>query len=270
MDRRQRVYRRGLGLDHRGVNLRACIFLLLVVLSGAATAQGTTERRSGYAFMSRETRAIQDDDATNPAMLWVLDGESLWNRKTGTTDKACADCHGIEKMRGVAARFPAVLSGKLVDLDRQINFCRTQQQKAPALPLEGRELLALSAYVGRQSRGLPIDIQVSEQGKSYLEAGRAAFQRRQGQLNLSCAQCHDQNWGKSLAGNAIPQAHPTGYPIYRLEWQGMGSLQRRLRNCMSGVRAEPYDYGSPEMVELEYYLMWRARGMKLETPAVRP
>ena len=39
---------------------------------------------------------------------------------------------------------------------------------------------------------------------------------------------------------------------------------------MIGVRAEPYAYGAPEYVELELYLMWRARGMKLETPAVRP
>lgn len=68
----------------------------------------------------------------------------------------------------------------------------------------------------------------------------------------------------------IPQAHPTGYPIYRLEWQGMGSLARRIRNCMVGVRAEPYAPGAPEVAELELYLMWRARGMKLETPAVRP
>jgi L-cysteine S-thiosulfotransferase len=128
----------------------------------------------------------------------------------------------------------------------------------------------LSAYVGRQSRGMPIDIQVNEKTKPFLDAGRAAFNRRQGQLNLSCAQCHDQNWGKSLAGSPIPQAHPTGYPIYRLEWQGMGSLQRRLRNCMIGVRADTYEYGSPEFVELELFLMWRARGMKLETPAVRP
>jgi sulfur-oxidizing protein SoxA len=117
---------------------------------------------------------------------------------------------------------------------------------------------------------LPIDIKIDEKTKGALEAGRATFFRRQGQLNLSCAQCHDDRWGIKLAGNTIPQAHPTGYPIYRLEWQAMGSLQRRLRNCLIGVRAEPYAYGSPEYVELELYLMWRARGMKLETPAVRP
>jgi sulfur-oxidizing protein SoxA len=94
--------------------------------------------------------------------------------------------------------------------------------------------------------------------------------RRQGQLNLSCANCHDDNWDKRLAGSAITQAHPTGYPLYRLEWQSLGSLQRRLRACIFGIRAQPYDTGAPELVELELYLMSRARGMPIETPAVRP
>ena len=106
--------------------------------------------------------------------------------------------------------------------------------------------------------------------KPFIAAGRAIFERRQGQLDLSCAQCHDDNWGKKLAGNLVPQAMATGYPIYRLEWQEVGSLQRRLRNCMSGMRAEPYDFGAPELVDLEYFLMWRARGMTMESPAVRP
>ncbi len=250
-------------------------FILLLVFCSAASAEiPLAERRSGYEFMSRETRAMQDDDATNPAMLWVLDGEALWNRKAGAADKACADCHGDagKSMKGVAARFPAFDSSikKLVNLEQRINFCRTERQKAPALQLESRDMLALSAYVSRQSRGMPIAVEATEKLQPFLEAGRAAFSRRQGQLNISCAQCHDERWGAKLAGNPIPQAHPTGYPIYRLEWQGAGSLQRRLRNCMIGVRAEPYEYGSPEYVELELYLMWRARGMKLETPAVRP
>lgn len=222
--------------------------------------------------MSRATRALQDDDATNPAVLWLLEGEELWGRKAGAAGKACADCHGIEKMKGVAARFPALdpSSGKVVNLDQRINLCRTGGQQAPALPYESRELLSLSVFVSRQSRGMPIAVEMDRDAKPFIDAGRAAFNRRQGQLNLACSQCHDDNWGKSLAGNPIPQAHPTGYPIYRLEWQGMGSLQRRLRNCMIGIRAEPYPYGAPEYVELELYLMWRARGMKLETPAVRP
>jgi sulfur-oxidizing protein SoxA len=121
-----------------------------------------------------------------------------------------------------------------------------------------------------QSRGEPIAPPDDARLKPFLDKGRALFTGRQGQINMSCSQCHDDNWGKHLAGSIVPQAHPTGYPIYRLEWQGLGSLQRRLRNCMIGMRAEPYAYGAPENVDMELYLMWRARGMKLETPGVRP
>lgn len=251
------------------------IFLAACLVAATAAAQAPPDgRRSGYEFMGRDTRAMQDDDATNPATLWVLDGEALWRAKAGASGKACADCHGDagKSMRGIAARFPAFDSaeGTLINLDQRINLCRTRRQAAPAFEPESRELLAMSAYLGRQSRGMPIEIAVPEAAKPLLEAGRMAFERRQGQLNLSCAQCHDRLSGEKLAGNPIPQAHPTGYPIYRLEWQGLGSLQRRLRNCMIGVRAEPYAYGAREYVELELYLMWRARGMRLETPAVRP
>lgn len=233
-----------------------------------------SERRSGYEFMSRETRAMQDDDSANPGLLWVLEGESLWNQKTGAIGRACADCHGDARvsMKGVAARHPSFddAQGRPVSLEQRINLCRTDRQKAPPLAYESRELLALTAYVARQSRGLPIELAIDERTKPFLDAGRATFHRRQGQLNLACSQCHDDNWGRRLAGNVVPQAHPTGYPLYRLEWQGLGSLQRRLRNCLVGMRAAPYEFGSPEFVDLELFLMWRARGLTIETPAVRP
>jgi sulfur-oxidizing protein SoxA len=233
-----------------------------------------TERRSGYDFMSPETRAMQDDDGANPGSLWVLEGAALWTRKTGADGRACADCHGEARasMAGVAARYPAFDAawGRPIDLEQRINACRVERQQAPALAYESRELLALTAYVARQSRGLPIAPVIDERTRPYLEAGRAAFHRRQGQLNLACRQCHDDNWGRRLAGNAVPQAHPTGYPLYRLEWQSLGSLQRRLRNCLTGIRAEVPAFGAPELVDLELYLMWRARGMPLEAPAVRP
>ena len=235
-------------------------FFLLILFPALVCAGEIplAERRSGYEFMSKETRAMQDDEATGPAVLWLLDGEALWGKL------GCTSCHGDAKasMKGVAARYPAIVDGKLVNLEQQV------RHKAPSLTYESRDLLALTAYVARQSRGM--EIQVSEKSKRHIERGREFFHRRQGQLDLACTQCHDDNWGKKLAGNPIPQAHPTGYPIYRLEWQAMGSLARRFRNCLTGMRAELLAPGSPEFVELEAYLMWRARGMKLDAPAVRP
>ena len=250
------------------------LFLAAAAIPASAAEIAPSERRSGYDFMSRETRAIQDDDAANPAMLWVLDGAALWNRKAGSAGRACADCHGDARasMKGVAARYPAFDTARArpVNLEQRINICRIDQQQAPPLAFESQDMLALTAYVGQQSRGLPIKIATDARITPFLEAGREAFNRRQGQLNLSCSLCHDNNWGRRLAGNVISQAHPTGYPLYRFEWQGLGSLQRRLRNCLVGMRAQPHDFGAAEFVELELFLMWRARGMTIETPAVRP
>jgi sulfur-oxidizing protein SoxA len=252
----------------------ALVAALLDLFASAVAAEiPFAERRSSYDLMSRDTKAMQDEDTANPGMLSVLDGEALWGTKAGEANRACADCHAnaANSMKGVAARYPAFDAKRAapVDLEGRINICRTEQQRAPAFPFEGRELLALTTFVARQSRGMPIE-SGDEQLKPFIETGRAMFNRRQGQLNLACAQCHDDNWGQKLAGIPMPQAHPTGYPLYRLEWQTVGSLQRRLRNCLIGMRAETYAYGSPEYVALETFLMWRARGMPIETPAVRP
>jgi len=249
-------------------------FAVLAPLGAFAADIPAAERRSGSEFIGRETRAMQDDDAANPGMLAVLDGEALWNRGEGAAGKSCGSCHGDarESMNGVAARYPAFEAtlGRPIDLEQRINLCRTDRQKTAPVPFESGNLLALTAFVAHWSKGQPIVILDDPQTRRFADAGREIFERRQGQLNLSCAQCHDDNWGQKLGGTAIPQAHPTGYPLYRLEWQSLGSLRRRLRNCLIGMRAEPYSNDAPEIVDLELYLAWRARGLVMETPAVRP
>jgi L-cysteine S-thiosulfotransferase len=234
----------------------------------------TDTRRSGFDFMAPEIQALQRDATQNPAMLWVLDGEALWNRAAGADQRACASCHGDARrsMRGVAAQYPRFDAplGRPVDLAQRIGQCRTRHQRAAPFALAGDELLSLEAFVAYQSRGLPIVPDTDPRLESFRERGGRLFRRRLGQLNLSCAQCHDERAGRHLGGSVIPQGHATGYPIYRLEWQGMGSLERRLRNCLTGVRAEPFAPGALEWVELGLYLAERARGMPIETPAVRP
>jgi len=236
--------------------------LCLALVSAAAAAE---PRRSGLEFMSPATQALQRDDTQNPAWLWLKDGEQRFASQ-------CVRCHAGDTMRGVATRYPAfdTALARPVTLSERINLCRTRYLSAPAWPAESEELLGLETFVANASRGLPIAPTPDARLAPFRERGRQLYNQRLGQLDFSCAQCHDQNAGGRLAGSVIPQAHPTGYPIYRLEWQGMGSLQRRLRNCMAGVRAEPWPYGAAELVALELYLMQRAAGMAIETPAVRP
>lgn len=256
--------------------MRARLALAALLCASAASAQEIApgERRSGTDFMSAETRAVQADDTANPGMLWVLQGESLWNEPAGAAGRSCASCHGAaaNSMRGVATRYPAfdAASGAPIDLAGKIDQCRTARQQASSLPRESEELLGLAAYVGRQSRGMPIAPPDDPRLDAARAEGKRLFETRMGQLDLSCASCHDANWRGRLGGSAVTQGHPTGYPIYRLEWQAVGSLQRRMRGCMVGVRAEPFAYGSREFTALELYLNSRAAGMPIETPAVRP
>jgi sulfur-oxidizing protein SoxA len=246
----------------------------LLIAATTSQAQTPLPRRSGFEDMSRSTQAMQKDDTANPGMLTVQDGEALWNKPEGTSNKACASCHAAasSSMRGVATRYPAFDTqvGRAITLSQRINQCRQQHQQAGQLKSESADLLAIETFVAFQSRGLPIAPPDDPRMNPARTKGQALFNQRIGQLNLSCTQCHDNNAGQKLAGSLIPQAHPTGYPQYRLEWQAMGSLQRRIRGCMSGVRAEPFAFEAQELVELEAFMAKRAAGMALEAPAVRP
>jgi L-cysteine S-thiosulfotransferase len=252
----------------------ALLAALALVAAGVVADIRPEDKRSGSDFMSPQTQAMQADDSSNPGMLWVLDGERLWGEPQGAARKSCASCHddAARSMRGVAARYPTFdeETRRPIDLAGRINRCREVRQSAPAFAHESHELLALSAYVAHQSRGMPVAPSADPRLLPFRESGRAWFERRLGQLQLSCASCHDDRWGGRLGGSVIPQAHPTGYPLYRLEWQSVGSLQRRLRGCLVGVRAEPFEFGAQEYIDIELFLMSRATGLKLETPAVRP
>ena len=193
-------------------------------------------------------------------------------RLSGNQTQSCATCHqqGSASMKGVAARYPVVdARGRLLNIEGRINQCRTERMAAPALAYESDDLLALTAYVAHQSRGLPREVAVDGSVQPFFEAGRAFYAQRQGQLNLACGQCHDENAGKRLRGDIISQGQTHGWPAYRLEWQAMGSLHRRLRACSLGVRAEVLDYGAPEYLALELYLAWRGQGLPMQSPSIR-
>lgn len=226
-------------------------WLLLPAAITATTVFG--QPRSGLEFSSEEVRALQQNDAENPGMLWVDRGSQLFRQQ-------CVSCHREAAMAGVAARYPRVVEGKVVTLETKM------REKLPRLEYESDELLALTAFVAHKSRGHPVAPSSDPQA---LERGRAAYEKRRGQVNLACGHCHEANAGKQLGPETLSQGQANGYPAYRLEWQKLGSLQRRLRACLYGVRAELPAYGSQELLDLEFYLAWRTRGLNVEAPAVR-
>lgn len=261
----------------------AAVLWALAALAGTARGADGTDgdwgkfavdgRRSGYTYAAAETRAIQDDDFDNPGSLWLSRGESLWQQTEGHENKACASCHGQAEtsMRGVGARYPvyAKEAGRLLNVEQRINQCRTERMGATAWPSESEALLAMTAYVKHQSFMLPVAARIDGDAAPFFARGKAIYLARRGQLDLACSDCHERNHGRLLRANRLSEGMSNGFPLYRLKWQTLASLQRRIVGCMNDVRAEPYPEGAEEYVDLELYLAWRARGLPVETPAVR-
>tara|TARA_R110000782_G_scaffold66564_4_gene134925 strand:+ start:10848 stop:11630 length:783 start_codon:yes stop_codon:yes gene_type:complete len=251
------------------------IFVSLLAACSPSPTQTTetdlpaADVRSGYTFLTAETQAMQDDSFANPGYLWVDRGAALFEDRLGDAP-SCASCHSAG-LTGVAATYPAIdeASGDLLNLEGRINQCRIRHQNLPPLDYESDDLLALTAFVASQSAGIPVAVSIDGAAAPHYRNGRDYFFTRRGQFNLSCHQCHDENWGKRLRGDTISQGHGNGFPAYRLEWQTLGSLQRRIRDCDAGVRAEPKAFGDPTYIDLELYLSTRASGLNLESPAIR-
>jgi sulfur-oxidizing protein SoxA len=221
--------------------------------------------RSGLTYAGADVRSMQADDFANPGFLWVQRGEALFAQN-------CTTCHrDAASMRGVATRYPAydASSKSVLDLEARIDQCRTQRQQKPAFGRESEDLLALATFVTHQSRGMPTNVSIDGPARDAFARGEAFYRQRHGQMNLACTHCHDASYGKRLYTETISQGHGTAFPAYRLEWQALGSLQRRLRACLFGIRAEMPNAGAPELTDLELYLAWRANGLPIESPGVR-
>lgn len=230
-------------------------------------------RRSGYAYLSEEHRQLQDDTFGNPGMLWVERGRELWERAQGDSQQACTSCHGdaATSMRGVRTRYPQFdpHTEKLINLEQRINRCRTEQLQVEAYPYESEALLAISAFVGFHSHGMPMNVDIEGPAALFFEVGKTFFMRRRGQLDMACSHCHDEYAGQRLRGEVVSQGQTNGFPIYRLSWQTLGSTHRMFAWCNTAIRAQPLAHGADDYVNLELYLAWRGRGLSVETPGVR-
>jgi sulfur-oxidizing protein SoxA len=274
----------------RSIKTMTCLFGGLAMLAVAVSAEAVAltpakdiepadknnplpEITSGYYFSNAETKALQDDDFDNPAFWWVERGAELWQQAEGKAGKSCASCHddAEKSMKGVAARYPAYneKAGKVVNMEQRINMCRTQQMQAKALKWEKDPLLALTAYVKSQSRGMPMNVKIDGKAAPFFAKGKEAYYQRRGQMDMACSHCHEDNYGKYIRADFLSQGHVNGFPTYRLKWQKLGSLHRRFRGCNKNIRAKPNKPGDDEYVNLELYISWRGAGLPIESPSVR-
>ncbi|MBO6855207.1 MAG: sulfur oxidation c-type cytochrome SoxA [Marivivens sp.] len=228
---------------------------------------------SGWVFRSDETQVMQMDDFDNPGMIFVESGMADWNTAEGTEGKSCADCHGDaeESMREVRAVYPKWNdeAEEVRTLQMQINACRTEQMGAEALKTDAGSMLNMEAYISSVGRGTIVNVAVDGPAQAAWEQGRDLYYTRTGQLDLSCANCHEQNYGNMIRADHLSQGQINGFPTYRLKNAKLNGVQGRFKGCVRDTMAETYSPGSPEFVALELYVASRGNGLSVEGPSVR-
>jgi sulfur-oxidizing protein SoxA len=227
---------------------------------------------SGWHFREDDTQSMQADTFDNPGMIFVDQATDAWNTVEGSAEKSCASCHeGPESMEGVRAVYPKwnEEAGEVRTLAMQINDCRTNQMGAEAYKYDSAPMAAMEALISVQSRGMPVNVAIDGPVAETWEQGKELYYTRTGQLELSCASCHEQNYGNYIRADHLSQGQINGFPTYRLKNARLNTAHGRFKGCVRDTRAETYAPGSPEFVALELYVASRGNGLSVEAPAVR-
>ena len=225
---------------------------------------------SGWRFRSVETQALEMDDFDNPAFVFVEQAEDLWEAVDGSEGKSCASCHAdVAEFAGLRAALPRVENGELVTLEDLINRSRVEHMGAEPWKWSGGQMTAMTALIGLQSRGMPVDVVIDGEAAPFWEAGKELYYTRVGQLDMACANCHEDNYGMMIRADHLSQGQINGFPTYRLKNAKLNSIHGRFKGCMKNIRATPFSEGGDEFKALELYLASRGTGLSVETPSVR-
>lgn len=227
---------------------------------------------SGWVFRTEETQALQMDDFDNPAMLFVDQAIDSFNTVEGTAGQSCASCHdGPEEFAGLRAELPKWNedAAEVYTIEMYINECRTERMGAEPWKWTAQPMLNMNALISLQSRGMPVNVAIDGPAAEAWEQGREMYYTRYGQLELACANCHEDNYGNNIRADHLSQGMTNGFPVYRLKQANLITQHNRFKGCIRDTRAETFSEGSPEFVALELYVASRGNGLSVEAPSVR-
>ena len=238
----------------------------------AHVSDALDEVMSGWLFRGTETRAMQADDFDNPGMIFVEQAQDTWVTADGSEGKSCSSCHDdMDSMAGVKATYPKwnEEAGEVRTLQMQVNACRTERMGAEAWKYDKGDAINMEAALSSVSRGMPVNVAIDGPAQSMWEKGKELYYTRTGQLELSCANCHEDNYGNMIRADHLSQGQINGFPVYRLKNTKLNGAHSRFKGCIRDTRAETYKPGSEEFIALELYVASRGNGLSVEGPSIR-
>jgi L-cysteine S-thiosulfotransferase len=218
------------------------------------------------------------DPTNNPAVLRAEAAEALWARR-GSSGKSCADCHAggpAVAMRGVATRYPQFVAayGRVMSIEDVLTVHGPATTGVP-LPSESADNLDLTLLIKMASNGMPVALDLSRpENKAALERGRESFNRRVGQRNHACADCHTEGRGadRFLGGRLLANVEAgltRHFPTWRTSQGDVWDMRKRFQWCMTPLGSNMLAADAVEYAELELYLTSFDIGKPISVPGIR-
>ncbi len=204
-----------------------------------------------------------------PYEIPLDEGRELYNTAFAN-GKSYADC--FEKP-GVKHEYPYfdVERNEVITLGQAINECREANGETPLRYGKG-DIAKIMAYMAYESRGEVINVEIpNEAAKQAYENGKKMFYKQRGYFSLNCVECHVDGSGQRIRAEALSPTlgQVTHFPVYRIKWGGLGTMQRRLAGCVRDTGVEKPKMQTKALKELEFFVTYMSNGFEINGPDTR-
>ena len=162
---------------------------------------------------------------------------------------------------------------ELISLTKAVNDCLRANGEKEWGTKKG-PMAEFQAYWVNESKeaGKKFDIKINSKAeKEAYERGKEYYYTQRGYLKLSCATCHIQGSGQRVRNEVLSPllGQVTHFPVLRLKWTDIGTVERRLSGCVVDQGQVPPKDESQTMIELLYFLAYMSNDMPVDGPDVR-
>jgi len=130
----------------------------------------------------------------------------------------------------------------------------------------------MSVYLHNLANGTPINVDTtSVEAKAAIERGKALANRKIGELNFACTDCHGKSAIHWIRGQWLgePKGQYDHFPTWRTSLLHVWDIRQRFQWCQVNIRADELPPDAKEYGDLELYLASMNEGLKLSVPGIR-
>ena len=213
------------------------------------------------------------DALENPGMWAVEKAQALW-KANGPAGNSCGGCHSDPAaFKTWAASMPKwePRLDKVLGVEEFVTR-HARTTTGADWPMETDNNRAMSVYLHYLANGTPIAVDTEgAETKAAIARGKALSERKVGELNFACTDCHGKSANHWVRGQWLgePKGQYDHFPTWRTSLLAIWDIRQRFQWCQVNIRADELPPDAKEYGDLEMYLASQNQGLKLSVPGIR-